>query len=198
MVFVIWVFVVDFEQLLVGLVTAFRYVGDEINPKLAQTEAEILHEAVKEKKGSYEEAIRVLTTRSKTQLVATFNRYREIHGTSISKVQQKETPHPFISFPRSDHQNYYRSSIYVQLKREIELWMFYLSYNMIWYFDLFYFCRNWWMKDLMSFRGHCTLPFVPPVIILSTMKRFEFTLSHITKHHPINPIIFWSLKFGLH
>ncbi|KAL2581705.1 hypothetical protein AAZV13_15G199100 [Glycine max] len=73
------------QQLLVGLVTSYRYVGDEINPKLAQTEAEILHDAVKEKKGSYEETIRVLTTRSRTQLVATFNCYREIHGTSISK-----------------------------------------------------------------------------------------------------------------
>lgn len=78
----------DIEQLLVGLVTSFRYVGDEINPKLAQNEAEILHDAVKEKKSSYEEAIRVLTTRSKTQLVATFNRYREIHGGSISKVRR--------------------------------------------------------------------------------------------------------------
>jgi len=74
----------------VGLVTAFRYVGDEINPKLAQTEAEILHEAVKEKKGSHEEAIRILTTRSKTQLIATFNRYRETHGTSITKVYNKK------------------------------------------------------------------------------------------------------------
>ncbi|XP_027355675.1 annexin-like protein RJ4 [Abrus precatorius] len=73
------------RQLLVGLVTSFRYAGDEINPKLAQTEAEILHEAVKEKKGSHEEAIRVLTTRSKTQLIATFNRYREVHGASITK-----------------------------------------------------------------------------------------------------------------
>ncbi|KAG4960080.1 hypothetical protein JHK82_036765 [Glycine max] len=76
---------VHLTHLLVGLVTAFRHVGDEINPKLAQSEAEILHDAVKEKKGSYEETIRVLTTRSRTQLVATFNRYREIHGTSISK-----------------------------------------------------------------------------------------------------------------
>ncbi|KAK7314223.1 hypothetical protein VNO77_39436 [Canavalia gladiata] len=78
------------RQLLVGLVTSYRYVGDEINPKLAQTEAEILHEAVKEKKGSQEEAIRVLTTRSKTQLIATFNRYREIHGTSITKKLLEE------------------------------------------------------------------------------------------------------------
>lgn len=79
-------FVLNFEQLLVGLVTALRYEGDEINVKLAQAEANVLHEIVKEKKGNYEEVIRILTTRSKTQLVATFNRYRDEHGISISKV----------------------------------------------------------------------------------------------------------------
>ncbi|KAF7824698.1 annexin-like protein RJ4 [Senna tora] len=72
-------------QLLVGLVSSYRYVGDDINVKLAQSEAEILHEAIKEKKLGHEEAIRILTTRSKTQLVATFNRYREAHGGSITK-----------------------------------------------------------------------------------------------------------------
>ncbi|RYQ86644.1 hypothetical protein Ahy_B10g106293 isoform A [Arachis hypogaea] len=77
--------VVEFEQLLVGLVSSFRYEGDEINARLAQSEANILHETVKEKKGNYEEAIRILTTRSKTQLVATFNRYRDEHAISISK-----------------------------------------------------------------------------------------------------------------
>ncbi|KAK7401331.1 hypothetical protein VNO78_12727 [Psophocarpus tetragonolobus] len=73
------------RQLLVGLVSTYRYEGVEINAKLAQTEASILHETLKEKKGNYEEVIRVLATRSKTQLVATFNRYRDEHGISISK-----------------------------------------------------------------------------------------------------------------
>jgi len=77
---------IDFEQLLVGLVSSYRYEGHEINAKLAQTEANILHESIKEKKANYEEVIRILTTRSKTQLVATFNRYRDEHGISISKV----------------------------------------------------------------------------------------------------------------
>jgi annexin D len=86
----------DFKQLLVGLVSSFRYEGDEINPKLAQTEANIIHESVKEKKGNNEEVIRILTTRSKTQLVATFNRYRDEHGISISKVQNK------LLFPFTD------------------------------------------------------------------------------------------------
>ncbi|RDX98794.1 hypothetical protein CR513_18242 [Mucuna pruriens] len=111
------------EDLLVGLVTSFRYVGDEINPKLAQTEAEILHDAVKEKKGSYEETIRVLTTRSKTQLVATFNRYREIHGTSISKKLVDEGSDEFqralSSAIRSinDHIKYYEKVVRNALKK---------------------------------------------------------------------------------
>jgi len=79
----------SFWQLLVGLVSSFRYDGVEINPSLAKHEADILHEAVKNKKGNIEEVIRILTTRSKTQLKATFNRYRDDHGFSISKVTKK-------------------------------------------------------------------------------------------------------------
>ncbi|OIW06186.1 hypothetical protein TanjilG_15070 [Lupinus angustifolius] len=71
--------------LLVGLVTSYRYTGDEINVRLAQSEAEILHESIKEKNGNEEEAVRILSTRSKIQLIATFNYYREIHGASITK-----------------------------------------------------------------------------------------------------------------
>ncbi|XP_019451035.1 PREDICTED: annexin-like protein RJ4 [Lupinus angustifolius] len=73
------------RQLLVGLVTSYRYTGDEINVRLAQSEAEILHESIKEKNGNEEEAVRILSTRSKIQLIATFNYYREIHGASITK-----------------------------------------------------------------------------------------------------------------
>ncbi|KAK2386078.1 annexin protein RJ4-like [Trifolium repens] len=84
------------RQLLVGLVSSFRYEGDEINAKLAQTEANIIHESVKEKKGNNEEeVIRILTTRSKTQLVATFNRYRDEHGISISKKLLDQTSDDF-------------------------------------------------------------------------------------------------------
>ncbi|KAG4950254.1 hypothetical protein JHK82_043606 [Glycine max] len=45
----------------------------------------ILHEAIKEKKGHHEEVISILGTRSKTQLVATFNRFKDENGSSISK-----------------------------------------------------------------------------------------------------------------
>jgi hypothetical protein len=78
-------------QLLVGLVTAFRYEGDEINARLANSEADTLHDAIKDKGFNHEEVIRILTTRSKTQLTATFNRYRDDHGSSITKVQNKNS-----------------------------------------------------------------------------------------------------------
>ena len=77
---------VGFEQLLVGLVSSYRYGGDEINVRLAQSEADVLHDALKDKKANHQEVVRILTTRSKTQLVATFNRYRDVHGVSITKV----------------------------------------------------------------------------------------------------------------
>ena len=77
-----WFF--SFWQLLVGSVSSFRYDGVEINPNLAK------HEAVKNKKGNLEEVIRILTTRSRIQLKATFNRYRDDHGFSISKVTEKK------------------------------------------------------------------------------------------------------------
>lgn len=111
------------RQLLVGLVTAFRYEGDEINVKLAQAEANVLHETVKEKKGNYEEVIRILTTRSKTQLVATFNRYRDEHGISISK---KLLDHASDDFQKvlhtairciNDHKKYYEKVLRNAIKK---------------------------------------------------------------------------------
>ncbi|XP_027342859.1 annexin-like protein RJ4 [Abrus precatorius] len=111
------------RQLLVGLVSAFRYEGNEINAKLAQTEANILHEAVREKKDNFEEVIRILTTRSKTQLVATFNRYRDEHGISISK---KLLDHASDDFHKvlhtairciNDHKKYYEKVLRNALKK---------------------------------------------------------------------------------
>ncbi|XP_038689592.1 annexin-like protein RJ4 [Tripterygium wilfordii] len=75
----------DLRKLLVGLVTSYRYSGEEIDAKLAEKEADILHDAIKDKKYNHDEVIRILSTRSKTQLMATFNRYKDDHGYSINK-----------------------------------------------------------------------------------------------------------------
>ncbi|XP_014500243.1 annexin-like protein RJ4 [Vigna radiata var. radiata] len=111
------------RQLLVGLVSSYRYEGDEINEKLAQTEANILHESIKEKKANYEEVIRILTTRSKTQLVATFNRYRDEHGISISKKLVDQSSDDFVKVLHTvirginDHKKYYEKVLRNAIKK---------------------------------------------------------------------------------
>lgn len=76
----------DIRKLLVGLVTAFRYEGGEINARLAKSESDILQDAIKDKKFNHDEVVRILTTRSKAQLMATFNNFKDEHGTSITKA----------------------------------------------------------------------------------------------------------------
>lgn len=74
------------SQLLVPLVSSFRYEGDEVNMILAKSEAKILHEKISEKSYSDEEFIRILTTRSKAQLNATLNHYNDEFGNATDKV----------------------------------------------------------------------------------------------------------------
>ncbi|KAH8502800.1 hypothetical protein H0E87_014189 [Populus deltoides] len=76
----------DFRKLLVPLVSAFRYEGEEVNTILAKSEAKILHEKISAKAYSDEEIIRILTTRSKAQLNATLNHYNNAFGNAINKV----------------------------------------------------------------------------------------------------------------
>ena len=73
-------------QFLLAVVSAYRYDGYEFDTQMADSEAVILHEEIQEKAFNHEELIRILSTRSKAQLKGTFNRYRDIHGTSITKV----------------------------------------------------------------------------------------------------------------
>ncbi|XP_010273218.1 PREDICTED: annexin-like protein RJ4 [Nelumbo nucifera] len=87
----------DFRKLLVALVSTFRYDGDEINVSLAESEAKLLHEVIKGKAFSHEEIIRILSTRSKSQLNATFNCYRDAHGTSITKSLLDDPADEFLA-----------------------------------------------------------------------------------------------------
>ncbi|MBA0696785.1 hypothetical protein Goari_003311 [Gossypium aridum] len=89
------------KELLVALVSAFRYDGEEINTRVANSEAKILHEAVKDKEFNHEEIIRILSTRSKMQLMATFNRYRDDHGTTITKNLEGDSGDEFLKTLRA-------------------------------------------------------------------------------------------------
>ncbi|KAL9386360.1 hypothetical protein Peur_019484 [Populus x canadensis] len=113
----------DIRKLLVGLVTAFRYEGDEINTRLTNSEADILHDAIKEKAFNHEDVIRILTTRSKAQLMATFNRYRDDHGSSITKDLLDEPADEFKTVLRTairclnDHRKYYEKILRNAIKK---------------------------------------------------------------------------------
>lgn len=53
---------------------------------LAKSEAKILHEKISDKAYNDEEIIRILTTRSKSQINATLNHYNNTFGNAINKV----------------------------------------------------------------------------------------------------------------
>ncbi|KAI4372847.1 hypothetical protein MLD38_011031 [Melastoma candidum] len=113
----------DIRKLLVPLVSSYRYEGDEVNARLAKTEADILHDAIKDKALNHEEVIRILTTRSKLQLIATFNRFRDDKGTSITKGMLDEKPDEFASAVRTvircinDHKKYYEKVLRNAIKK---------------------------------------------------------------------------------
>ncbi|KAG7022109.1 Annexin D8, partial [Cucurbita argyrosperma subsp. argyrosperma] len=89
------------DILLVAIVSAYRYEGDEIDENTAIFEANILHDAVKGKAFNHEEIIRVFSTRSKPQLIATLNRYRDIHATSITKGLMEDSADEYLSALRT-------------------------------------------------------------------------------------------------
>lgn len=73
-------------QLLLLLVSVYRYETEVTEPKLVETEAEILHKCIKDKAYNHDEIVRILTTRSKAHLTATFYRFRDVYSTPITKV----------------------------------------------------------------------------------------------------------------
>ncbi|URD95414.1 ANX [Musa troglodytarum] len=75
----------------------YRYGGDEIDISLAGSEAGILRDVITQQKSNHEETIRILGTRSKAQLNATFNCYREDYGTPIEESLAGEAPSEFAS-----------------------------------------------------------------------------------------------------
>ncbi|KAJ0039990.1 hypothetical protein Pint_26584 [Pistacia integerrima] len=93
--------ILDFLQLLVPLVSTFRYEGDEVNTLLAKSEAKILHEKISDKKYNDEEVIRIISTRSKAQLNATLNHYNNAFGNAINKNLKVDPNDDFLKLLRA-------------------------------------------------------------------------------------------------
>ncbi|KAH6796642.1 annexin 2 [Perilla frutescens var. hirtella] len=91
----------DYRKLLVPLVSAFRYEGDEVNMALAKSEAKLLHDKICGKAYADEELIRILTTRSKAQLNATLNQYNDEFGNAITKDLKADPKDEYLRFIRA-------------------------------------------------------------------------------------------------
>ncbi|CAI9777639.1 unnamed protein product [Fraxinus pennsylvanica] len=91
----------DFRKLLVPLVSAFRYEGDEVNMMLAKSEAKILHEKICDEAYNHEEVIRILATRSKAQINATLNQYNNQFGNAINKDLKSDPKDDYLSLLRA-------------------------------------------------------------------------------------------------
>lgn len=87
----------DMRKLLLLLVSVYRYETEETDAKLASAEAEILHKCIQDKSYNHDEIVRILTTRSKAQLVATFYRFRDVYGTPITKSLAHDQDKDFVA-----------------------------------------------------------------------------------------------------
>ncbi|XP_057807820.1 annexin-like protein RJ4 [Salvia miltiorrhiza] len=107
----------DLRKLLVGVVGVYRYNGDEINARLANSEADCLHKAISDKAYGDEEVVRIITTRSKLQILATLNKYKDDHSTSITKNLRDDPSSDYVVALRTaircitDHHKYYEKVI---------------------------------------------------------------------------------------
>ncbi|XP_072961801.1 annexin D4-like [Typha angustifolia] len=79
----------NYRNLLVGLVSSYRYEGPRVDEEVAKSEAKVLGHAVKSggsaKLLENNEVIRILTTRSKLHLRAVFKYYKQMHEKLIEE-----------------------------------------------------------------------------------------------------------------
>lgn len=74
------------RKLLVSLVRSYRCAEESVDMDVAKLEAAQLSEAIRRKKQPHGgEVIRIVSTRSKSQLTATFQCYKEHHGSDIEE-----------------------------------------------------------------------------------------------------------------
>ena len=78
------------EQLLITLVSAYRYEGPHMHEETAKSEAKIFLDAIKSagKKDPFEDErlVLILATRSKPHLKAVYKHYKEISGKNLDEV----------------------------------------------------------------------------------------------------------------
>ncbi|XP_010273219.1 PREDICTED: annexin D4-like [Nelumbo nucifera] len=82
------------RNLLVALVSSYRYEGPKVNEEIAKKEAKTLWEAFKNvNKNPIEdgEVVRIITTRSKLHLKSVFNHYKVVSGKNIEEDLEEDS-----------------------------------------------------------------------------------------------------------
>ena len=81
-------------QLLVSLVSAYRYEGPRVREDVAKSEANELHQAIKNAGKKFpvedDEVVRILSTRSKLHIKSVYKHYKELFGTYLDQVYKDE------------------------------------------------------------------------------------------------------------
>lgn len=104
----------DFRKLLLPLVSSYRYEGDEVNLTLAKTEAKLLHEKISKKAYNDDDLIRILATRSKAQINATLNHYKDQFGNDINKDLKSDSKDEFLALLRATVKCLIRPQMYFE------------------------------------------------------------------------------------
>lgn len=89
-------------QLLVALLSSYRYEGPKVNEEIAKMEAQSIFNAVKTHKDDIvenDDLVRILSTRSKLHLKAVYKHYKEISGNYLDEVLHN-TPSITLNFIR--------------------------------------------------------------------------------------------------
>ncbi|CAD6222753.1 unnamed protein product [Miscanthus lutarioriparius] len=77
------------KKMLLGLVSSYRYAGEHVDMDVAKLEVAQLSEAIREKRLHGDEVARIISSaRSKPQLRATFQQYKDDQGTDIVELSR--------------------------------------------------------------------------------------------------------------
>lgn len=76
----------DVVQILVNLVSSYRYDKELVNSDIANYEAEILNAAIQKKQLDHDNLVMILGTRNVFQLKETFQCYKQNYGSTIDQV----------------------------------------------------------------------------------------------------------------
>ncbi|CAN0889981.1 Annexin Gh1 (Fragment) [Linum grandiflorum] len=91
----------EFRKLLFSLVACYRYEGAEVDMSVANREAQVLHDCFEKKEFADDEVVRILSTRSKAQVNASLNQYKDKFGHDVLEALEPDSKDELVRLLRS-------------------------------------------------------------------------------------------------